>query len=210
MEPKEIILRFGLVFTLTLIYGVYRQRSSKPVGFGTFILVASGSCGIAISASEIGTNISMPLIGAIITGIGFLGAGALIRTSDKIFGFTTATSIWIFAIFGTMLGLGYLKEGIIVYSIIWIVILIDRYLEKHHLGSHRRKIAITSKNFIEKEKITNIISKHSKGFHMISIDLDKKENHVTVNYLVEGIGKGIESLLKDLNKEEWCERVEIE
>ena len=87
---NEVLLKFFLVFASSFIYGLNRQKSHKQVGFGTFILISVGSCALAVIAVDMGIENSIGIIGAIVTGIGFLGAGALIKSSDKVFGFTTA------------------------------------------------------------------------------------------------------------------------
>ena len=209
METGEIVLRFILVFALSFIYGYERQRNHKPVGFGTFILVAIGSCALAILASEMDFSYSISLLGAIVTGIGFLGAGALIKTSDKVFGFTTAASIWIFAIFGMIMGLGKYKEGFIIYAAIWITILFDKHLEDHAIGSYRKRLTIECDVFVNKDDIANILAKYSKGFTLMNITLNKKEKSIVLNYLIEGPRKDINFLLRELYKEKWCVSVKF-
>ena len=204
METNEIFLRLFLVFALSFIYGYQRQKNHKPVGFGTFILVSVGACALAITAVEMNLDNSVALLGAIVTGIGFLGAGALIKTSDKIFGFTTAASIWIFAIFGLIIGLGKYREGIIIYSIIWITILSDNYLENHAIGSYRKRLTIECDIFVNKDDIANILAKYSTGFTLMNITLNKKDKHIVLNYLMEGPKKDINFLLRELYKEKWC------
>ena len=204
METGEIVLRFVIVFVLSFIYGYQRQRNHKPVGFGTFILVAIGACALAIIAAEMNLENSVALLGAIVTGIGFLGAGALVRGSDKIFGFTTAASIWIFAIFGMIMGLGKYKEGFIIYAAIWITIMFDNYLEDHAIGSYRKRITIECDVFVNKDDIANILAKYSTGFTLMNIALNKKDKHVVLNYLIEGPKKDINFLLRKLYKEKWC------
>ena len=98
MMEITALIRMLLVFGLSLIFGLERQRSHKPVGFGTFIFVALGACTIGIVATKYSLGDSISLLAATITGIGFLGAGALIKNTDKVFGFTTASAIWLFAI----------------------------------------------------------------------------------------------------------------
>ena len=210
MEFNEAILRFLIVFVLTSIYGLQRQRSHKPVGFGTFILVAIGACGLTITASEIGIINSIGLLSAIITGIGFLGAGALIRSPDKIFGFTTAASIWLFAIFGLIIGLGNYRNGLIIYSLVWLVIIFDGHLEKKGIGSYRKKIVICSNKFTNKKEITKILAKHCTRFTLISVSINKPEKNVSLSYLVEGPRRDIEYLLKDFYKEKWFNAVSFE
>jgi len=204
METGEIFLRFVIVFILSFIYGYQRQKNHKPVGFGTFILVAIGACALAITAAEMNLDHSVALLGAIVTGIGFLGAGALVRGSDRIFGFTTAASIWIFAIFGLIIGLGKYKEGFIIYAAIWITILFDNYLENHAIGSYRKRLTIECDVFVNKDDIANILAKYSTGFTLMNITLNKKDKHIVLNYLIEGPKKDINFLLREFYKEKWC------
>ena len=204
METNVIVLRLFLVFALSFIYGYQRQKSHKPVGFGTFILVSVGASALAITASEMNLDNSVALLGAIVTGIGFLGAGALIKTSDKIFGFTTAASIWIFAIFGLIMGLGKYREGLMIYSIIWITILFDNYLENHAIGSYRKRLTIECDVFVNKDDVANILAKYSTGFSLMNITISKKDKHIVLNYLIEGPKKDINFLLREFYKEKWC------
>ena len=204
MEFNEIVLKFVIVFVLTFIYGIYMQKSHKPVGFGTFILVAIGACAMSIVAYDMGIPNSISLLAAIITGIGFLGAGALIRGSEKIFGFTTAASIWLFAIFGVVIGIGEYRNGLILYFLAWIVIVSDRYLETKGLGSYRRKIVITSNTPVDKKEITNILSEYCTRFNLLNINMNKKDKKISMGYTIEGPRKDIEFLIKEFYKKRWC------
>jgi putative Mg2+ transporter-C (MgtC) family protein len=204
MILEELLLRFSLVFVLSFIYGLNRQRSHKPVGFGTFILISVGACALAIIAVDMGIQNSIGIIGAIVTGIGFLGAGAMIRESDKVFGFTTAASIWFFSIFGLAIGLGEYVNASIIYVMVWIVAIFDKYLEKNAIGSYRRKIVIQTKNLVPKEQIIGILSKHTNEFYLYSTYLNKKEKTSSFTYVIEGPKNKIEGLLKSFYTKSWC------
>ncbi len=210
MQTTVILLRFVIVFVLSFAYGLNRQKSHKPVGFGTFILIAGGSCSLAIIASDLGIANSIGLVAAIVTGIGFLGAGALIKGSDKVFGFTTAASIWFFAIFGLSVGIGNYTNALILYSMVWVVALFDKYLEKNAVSSYRRKIVIRCTNLVPKEKITDILAKYTKEFYLYDIFLNKKEKMVTLTYVIEGPKKQIENLLRSIYNKKWCISVKFE
>ena len=144
------------------------------------------------------------------TGIGFLGAGALIRNSDRVFGFTTAAGIWLFAIFGMLVGLGqYLNAGI-VYSMVWIVVFLDSYLEKKGLGSYRRKLTIGTNVLVEKKELTTVLSKHCNNFHLIDFDINKRGKIFRFSYLIEGPINHIQQLIKDLDAKKWGVMVKFE
>lgn len=205
MDVWTILLRFFLVFLFAFIFGFERQRSHKPIGFGTFIFVAIGSCALAITATTIGQGNPLPLLSAIVTGIGFLGAGALIKTTDKIFGFTTAASIWLFAIFGLLIGSGEYLPGGLTYLSVWLVILVDNHLEKKGMGTYQKKIIIRSGKLINIHEIDELLLLYSKKYKMIKMEIDKKNNKCSIEYLVEGTKETINKIPKKLFEKDWFE-----
>jgi putative Mg2+ transporter-C (MgtC) family protein len=207
---SDVFSRILLVFLLSSLYGIERQKNHKPAGFGTFTLVAVGACSLVIIASEFGETYSVAIIGAVVTGIGFLGAGALLRNNDRVFGFATAASIWFFAIFGLVIGLGYFAIGFLIYVIVWLAVMFDNYLEEKGLGSYRRRVTITYNDFDKKDELSDILADYSKKFNLISIQINKKEKTISSSYLIEGMKKEIGLLLKELHKKKWCTSVKFE
>jgi len=210
MIIQEPFIKIIIVFALSSLYGLQRQRNHKQAGLGTFTLVAVGSCVLTIIAIDLGLSNSIGMIGGIITGIGFLGAGAFIRNNDKVFGFTTAASIWIFAIFGLIVGLGYFYYGFLVYLIVWIAVLFDNYLDEKGLDSYKKRVTITYTKFDKKDEISDILADYSKRFNLVSIQLNKKESTISSTYIIEAMKKEISDLLKELYKKKWCVSVRLE
>jgi putative Mg2+ transporter-C (MgtC) family protein len=205
---EYIIFNFGIIFLMAFLFGIERQLSNKLIGFGTFIFVASGSCALAILANEISPGDGLlTIIGGTLTGIGFIGAGALIKTNDKIFGFTTAASIWIFAILGLSVGFGQYGIAALTYFIIWIVILFDRVLEFKGIGSYQRKITIKTNRIVEKDFILRIIKMYK--WKLMGFQIDKKNNTSTVSYLISGPRSYVNSLKENLVKQDWVESFEV-
>jgi putative Mg2+ transporter-C (MgtC) family protein len=94
--------------------GMERERREKPAGLRTMALVALGSCvftmvGFAFTSS---TGDSGRVAAQIVTGIGFLGAGVLMRGPGGVQGTTTAATIWIVAAMGMAIGAGYVPAGV--------------------------------------------------------------------------------------------------
>ncbi|HLC57498.1 MAG TPA: MgtC/SapB family protein [Candidatus Nanoarchaeia archaeon] len=202
MDISTILLRFLITFVLAALFGFERQRTHKPVGFGTFMFIAIGSCALTTVPLFLGLENPVPLFAAVVTSIGFLVAGALIRTGDKTFGFTTAASIWTFAILGLTIGLGaYLIAGI-TYILIWLVILIDFYFEKKGMGSYQQKLTITAKLASQKE--VNSIIKHTTLKHkLMATELDKNSNRFIATYIIEGTKEEINKIPKILQNKPW-------
>src|SRR5437879_9699699 len=71
VEPAEAVVRLLIVFLLAFGIGLERQLRRKPVGFGTFIFVSTGACALAILAVDLDDQNPLPLLGGVITGIGF-------------------------------------------------------------------------------------------------------------------------------------------
>jgi len=208
LEWYIIVGRFLTTFAMALIYGLERQRSHKPIGFGTFIFVSVGSCALAITATHLNADNPLPLLSAIITGIGFLGAGALIKTTDKIFGFTTAASIWLFSIIGLLIGTGEYFIGAITYSLVWVVILVDHSLEKRGIGSYQKRVEMLSTKNISSQEIEEILK--TKRYKIVTMDIDKKTGEYKISLLVEGTKENINQVPKRLFKTDWIRSFKME
>ena len=94
------------------VIGIEREWRGRPAGFRTNILIALGACLFTILSIE-----GFPLNGSaaqdtarvaaqIVSGVGFLGAGALLQTRNKVKGMTTAATIWLVAAIGMAVGAG--------------------------------------------------------------------------------------------------------
>ena len=209
MDTLTIVIRFLIVFILSALLGIERQRAHKPVSFGTFVFVAIGSCALVIVTTIIDINSRILVLGSIVTGIGFLGAGALIRNNDKIFGFTTAASIWILAIFGIVIGIGQYLEGIMIYSLVWIVLIIDNVLEEKGVGLYQRKITVNTNKIINEKEIISLINGSARK-KLVSINLDKANNKMSLTYLISGKKDDINSIPQKLFDKPWFESFRVE
>ena len=104
--------------------GLERQRSNKSAGIRTNTLVAMGACMyVLVDVSLMGHQGTDPsrIIGQIVTGIGFLGAGVIIHHKGSIQGLTTAATVWCSAALGTLTGLGLYWEALLCTVAIWLV-----------------------------------------------------------------------------------------
>lgn len=208
MEFEVTALRFIITFILSFLFGIERQYAHKPIGFGTYTFVAIGSCSLAVIAVALGFEHSIPLLSAIVTGIGFLGAGALIKTNDKIFGLTSAASIWAFAIFGLTIGIGEYVIGLILYFLIWIVVISDRLLERYGIGSYQKKILIQTNKIINIKEVIAMTGIHK--YKLLDIDIDKAHKKMTLHLRVEGKKEDINKIPDRIINQEWFENVKIE
>ncbi len=128
------IARVLLAFILGGIVGFERERVRRPAGLRTHMLVSAGSACFTV-ASVYGFDglgaASDPsrLAAQIITGIGFLGAGAIFRTGSMVRGLTTASSIWITAAIGIVAGLGMFWLALLTTLLTWFALSILKGVE---------------------------------------------------------------------------------
>lgn len=194
MLVSTFIWRQLLVAGLALLFGLVRQRRGKPIGFGTFIFVAVGSCSLAVIALRLSPTNPLPLLGAVVTGIGFLGAGALIRSGEKIGGFTSAATIWIMAVFGIAIGVGETEVGVVSYGAIWGVAMIDRFMELRSLGSHQRRLTLVADaEAFDRGALDAIVGRHE--LHDLVQALDSEAGTRTLVLAIKGTRKQTDALL---------------
>ena len=208
IDPSVAVLRLLIVFFLAFGIGLERQLRRKPVGFGTFIFVSTGACALTLLAMDIEDSNPLPLLGGVITGIGFLGAGALIRSNDRVFGFTTAALVWAMAAIGVAGGAGLLYLVFVDYAIVWAVILSDRMLENNGFGSHAKVVHMTIANPITAEDLNRLLPPGHTEFERVRID---KEAHlVSVTAQVRLKPREVDGLVEGLRQNDKVRAFEIE
>ncbi len=106
--PVDMAWRLLLAAGLGAAIGLEREYRQKPAGLRTNILIAVGSALFTILSIEMTGKVGDPsrVAGQIVTGIGFLGGGAIMRNRDTVHGMTTAATIWVNAAIGVAAGMG--------------------------------------------------------------------------------------------------------
>ena len=112
----RIVIRLVAAGLLSGVIGYFREREHKPAGIRTHILVAVGSTVFVLSATSAGLQADAVsrVIQGIATGIGFIGAGAIIKHKNDVKGLTTAAGLWITCAMGVLAGLGEVGLAIVV------------------------------------------------------------------------------------------------
>ena len=115
-DGLEHFVHLLAAFLLALPIGWNRARAERSAGIRTFPLVAIASCGLVQTATSVlgaGAAAQGNVLQGLVTGIGFIGAGAIIRQGDMTTGNATAASIWSVGIIGAAVGYGYYDIGLI-------------------------------------------------------------------------------------------------
>jgi putative Mg2+ transporter-C (MgtC) family protein len=138
----HVIIRLIAATLLGAIIGYQRERAGKPAGLRTHILVTLGTTVFVLSCSGIGmsTDGLSRVIQGIITGIGFIGAGSILKLSEErnIKGLTTSAGIWITAAIGVAVGLGSLGVALLSTLLTLVILALAGPLE-HKINKQRVK-----------------------------------------------------------------------
>jgi uncharacterized membrane protein YhiD involved in acid resistance len=208
IDPTEAVFRLLFVFGLAFLVGLERQLHRKPVGFGTFVFVSMGAATLSILAITVEESNPLPLLGGVITGIGFLGAGALIRSNDRVFGFTTAALVWAMASLGVAAGAGLYLLVIVNYGVVWAVVLTDRFLESKGFGAHAKLVHLTIANPMSAQDLDVMLPPSFARFERIHVD--KEAHQVSVTAQVRLKPGHVAGLLEALRRNEKVRKFEVE
>lgn len=148
ITSQDVLLRLVLSAVLAGLIGFERQLHRRNAGLRTHMLVSLGSCLIMLTSLYLFDIYSskVPLDPAriaagVITGIGFLGAGAIIRDAEGVRGLTTAASLWVVSGIGLAVGCGFYSAGIFTTVLTLISLYFLRHAEEKVFGKedHRRQ-----------------------------------------------------------------------
>lgn len=130
-QDIEMLIRLSMATLLGGAIGLEREVHGKVAGFRTHALVSLGAALIMIVSIEIYiayrgvTQVDPGRIAAqVVSGIGFLGAGAIIRFSTGITGLTTAASLWVVAAIGLACGAGFFKPALVTTGLVLVVLVL--------------------------------------------------------------------------------------
>ncbi|MBI4550137.1 MAG: MgtC/SapB family protein [Candidatus Omnitrophica bacterium] len=136
MEHWHIFLRILLAAFLGALIGVEREYFGKAAGFRTHALVSAAASLIMLVSIEIferyGAKVSVDpsrIAAQVVSGIGFIGAGAIIRSGGSVKGITTAASLWSVSAIGLACGMGFYDGALYATAVVIIILLIFTKLE---------------------------------------------------------------------------------
>lgn len=144
MESLDFTIKIGVALLAGLIIGAEREFRGKHAGLKTNGLVALGACVFILLSLQFQGEKYVDItrvLGQIVTGIGFIGAGAILQHGRSITGLTTAATIWCSAGAGALAALSLYKELVILSLVILITNLGFSYLE-HRLRKKKQKQGI--------------------------------------------------------------------
>ena len=187
--------RLLIAFGLGALIGLERQWRHKIAGMRTTALVSVGAALFVLLSEKITNDSSSAarIAAQIVTGIGFLGAGVIMKEGFNVTGLNTAATIWCSGAIGSISGMGYWYEGLVGTAVVLSSHLllrpISRGIDKFHLGEEGEvaylfKVVCSS---ISEHKVRDILLRSVEkanlkmGGLQIDDDIDTKRTHITVD-----------------------------
>ena len=135
MSDIEIVLKLVLAVILGGVIGLEREYRGVSAGFRTHALVCLGATLFTLMSILIaGSRVDASRIAAgIVTGIGFLGAGAIFQSKDRVRGLTTAADLWVVGAAGIAIALGYYIAAITAIVLVLLMLILGRYFKERNL-----------------------------------------------------------------------------
>lgn len=185
ISEVQIILRVLVGAALGAAVGFERERQDQPAGLRTHIILVIGSTLAMVLSVNLGYLFARPgtpadparLAAQVISGIGFLGAGAILRYGFNVKGLTTATSLWTMAIVGMTVGAGYYLIGVGTTALMLVVLSVLNVIEKRFVrtslsrfisieASYKKGLVRSIRNTVQDysdEVLSFTIQKHIKN-----------------------------------------------
>lgn len=150
-QLTQVVIRLLAATILGGIVGVQRESSKKPAGLRTHMLVSLATAAFVTSSSvSMSSDGLSRVIQGIVTGIGFIGAGTILKLNaeHEIKGLTTAASVWMTAAIGVTVGLGRLGIGLMVTALAVLILALEKI--------ERRIESKRAQRFKDKDKSANV------------------------------------------------------
>jgi putative Mg2+ transporter-C (MgtC) family protein len=180
MNMLDIALKLILAIALGGIIGLEREASQKPAGLRTHILISVSAAMMMVlsqllAGGETGGGEAARVAAAVITGMGFIGAGTIIQSQGMVHGLTTASTLWTVAGLGLVVGAGYYLVAVLFSALVFASLVLLRRVEETHLKKnvyhYRLKIKDTPDILVNLRKLIFHL-----GLRLEELNLKKERN----------------------------------
>ncbi|MCH5237687.1 MAG: MgtC/SapB family protein [Muribaculaceae bacterium] len=178
---------------LGMIVGAERKRKGQIAGIRTFALISMGAClamllSIYVPQVYLGLKNGDPgrIAAQVITGIGFLGGGAMIHMKGAVRGLTTAAGIWMTAIVGMAIGIGmYLISIVATILVLLTLVVFEQYGKHRKLGQDSKVINLTVDGILPNIEIyREVLKEHEIHLSTFYIEYDYERKITELNFVI--------------------------
>ncbi len=218
-ETLEMLGRLGLATLLGGLIGLEREARRQPAGLRTHMVVSIGSCLIMLVSlymwKEVDPHRTDPsrIAAQVVTGIGFLGAGAILRYGVSVRGLTTAAALWTASGIGLAVGAGYWQAGVAATGFTILAIFVFDKFEKVFLGgkSLRRFVVHARDGAGLVGRIESLVERAGAVIKEVDIQRDVLEGRIQVTLIAGCRDKAdVDALSRSIGGIAEVEKVEID
>jgi putative Mg2+ transporter-C (MgtC) family protein len=206
LELWEAVTRLVLASVLAGAIGLERELREQEAGLRTHMLVGLGACLFVLTGTygwsdldfgnAVGINMDPSRVTAyVVTGIGFLGAGAIIKHGVNVRGLTTAASLWVVAAIGASSAAGWyaiaITTTVIVIASLWPLRQAAAYLGVRSSGAQRLEVRLLPEGRVG--AIVGALEEH--GIAVESAQVEEDEEYRLVDLVVSGDGRSLRDVL---------------
>lgn len=197
---EEILIKIFLALVLGGALGMERQYHDKPAGYATNCLICLGAMLFTILSEYMGAAGGDPgrISAQVVTGVGFIGAGSILRDGNKISGLTTAAGVWVVAAIGMAIGYGqYVLATLTAGSILILQLGMRKSIHLVELLKHYDTIFLVCEpNWDVVNKISATIEK--QNVTVLKQEITKQDNRFHVSIVATFTGEEFQKITKEL------------
>jgi len=193
VNMANCMFRLVLSMLLGMVVGAERKRKGQIAGIRTFALISMGAClamllSIYVPQVYLGLKNGDPgrIAAQVITGIGFLGGGAMIHMKGAVRGLTTAAGIWMTAIIGMAVGIGmYLCSIGATLLILLTLVTFEQYEKRRKLGQESKVLNLSVEGIVtDIAPYREVLKKYHVHLSTFYIEYDYDHNRTDLNFVV--------------------------
>jgi putative Mg2+ transporter-C (MgtC) family protein len=209
----SIAIKLVIAAALGGVIGIERQIRGKPAGLRTNMLICMGATLFMVISLKMGDVFGggerTRIAAQIITGIGFLGAGAVLHSHGFVMGLTTAATIWVVAGVGMAIGAGMYGAAIAATVLAIITLYLLGFLEGHLEGRSGIQLRLVVEQLSEGlEAVHRVLQAH--GLTAVDLGFKREGHHYRLWFHIAATRETIQEVLNSLGREPMIHEVETE
>ena len=221
ITETQIILRVLVAAVLGAAVGLERERQDQPAGLRTHMILVIGATLAMVLSVNVGYLYARPgtpsdparLAAQVISGIGFLGAGAILRYGFTVKGLTTATSLWTMAIVGMTVGAGYYLIGVVTTVLMLVVLALLNTIENRFVRTAISRLIQVEADYHKGvvKSVRRIVEKYADSLTSFSIQKHYKQKRLRIQVVARiSHDQTLEELIETISDIEGVRTLKVE
>jgi putative Mg2+ transporter-C (MgtC) family protein len=221
ISEVQIILRILVSAFLGAVIGFERERQDQPAGLRTHMILVIGATLAMVLSVNLGYLFVHPgadadparLAAQVVSGIGFLGAGAILRYGFNVKGLTTATSLWTMAIVGMAVGAGYYLIGVVTTALMLVVLALLNVIENRFVRTSVSRFLVIEATYHKGvvKSVRRIVKSFSESLASFTIQKHYKNKRIRIQVVARiSRDQKLEELIEALSDVEGVRNLKVE